>query len=189
VVGRSFKASALLGCFDRDSLGENRSLVFGLPPLVIAFVAFLMASAGLWAVTTIYLYWQWYHYARQPWGIAQAYRRKAGQKISRPWLEQVVFYAIPLAGVFWRSAQEPTAFLGLDVRFLPVPVWLAEFSLWAALAIMVFWLLYRLATRELPRTLGHSLFLASHWLIFGVSYIVIDNINHGWLVINIWHNA
>ncbi|NJR71545.1 MAG: alpha/beta fold hydrolase, partial [Synechococcales cyanobacterium CRU_2_2] len=42
------------------------------PPL-----AMMAAGLGLWSIVTLYLYWQWFHYTRQSWGISQVYRRKA----------------------------------------------------------------------------------------------------------------
>jgi hypothetical protein len=32
-------------------------------------------------------------------------------------------------------------------------------------------------------------YLLSHLVIFALGYLVLRNINHGWLVINVWHNA
>jgi hypothetical protein len=37
--------------------------------------------------------------------------------------------------------------------------------------------------------LAHTLYMLSHFAIFYVGYIVIDDINYGWLVLNVWHNA
>ena len=31
--------------------------------------------------------------------------------------------------------------------------------------------------------------MASHFTIFYVGYLVIEDITHGWLVLNVWHNA
>jgi hypothetical protein len=43
----------------------------------------VLAGAGdIWARplvdVSLYFYWQWFHYARQSWGVSQVYRRKAG---------------------------------------------------------------------------------------------------------------
>jgi len=37
--------------------------------------------------------------------------------------------------------------------------------------------------------LAHTLFMLTHFVVFYVGYIGIDDITHGWLVINVWHNA
>ncbi len=31
--------------------------------------------------------------------------------------------------------------------------------------------------------------MLSHFTVFFVGYVLIDDLNHGWLVINVWHNA
>ncbi len=53
------------------------------------------------------------------------------------------------------------------MRFLPVPSWLPPDG--GVLAI--------------------GLYLCAHLLIFAVGYLVIDDIDYGWLTINVWHNA
>jgi len=40
---------------------------------------------------------------------------------------------------------------------------------------------------ELP--VAHTLFSASHFAIFIVGYVVMDNVVGGWLVTNIWHTS
>jgi hypothetical protein len=40
---------------------------------------------------------------------------------------------------------------------------------------------------ELP--IAHTLFSASHFIIFIVGYVVMDDIVGGWLVTNIWHTS
>ena len=35
----------------------------------------------------------------------------------------------------------------------------------------------------------HTLYMLTHFTIFLVAYLLIDDITYGWLMINIWHNA
>jgi hypothetical protein len=35
----------------------------------------------------------------------------------------------------------------------------------------------------------HTLYVASHLVVFAVSYLVIDDLQAGWLVVNVWHNV
>ena len=55
---------------------------------------------------------------------------------------------------------------------------------------MAWWLL-ELGSHLLSggRLQGHTLYLLSHTLVFGVGYVAVPDIDHGWLVINVWHNA
>ena len=59
---------------------DNWMLIYPLPVLVLVAVAGLASTFGIWTVVTIYLFWQWFHYTRQSWGIAAFYKRKAGMK-------------------------------------------------------------------------------------------------------------
>ena len=178
-------------CFDRESFRSNRLLLIGLLPIVAAGVAALGFGVGVWAIASLYFHWQWFHYSRQSWGISQVYRRKAGGAgREHPWLSQAIFYSVPLWGILHRSHQNPENFLGFELRVVPVPALLVDAVAVLALLALAYWLASRLIAwwhGTLP--LAHTLYMVSHFLIFYVGYILIEDINHGWLVINIWHNA
>ncbi len=177
--------------FDRESFTTHRFLVLGLPILVLGAVLGAVAVFGGWILSTTYLYWQWFHYTRQSYGIERVYRRRAGGSVpgaERPtrWL----LYAVPLWGILYRSYQSPETFLGIELKTLPVAGWMVAASGALAAALTLWWLSQWV--RSLSRgeaVQGHSLFLLSHLLIFTVGYVVIADLNHGWLVANVWHNA
>ena len=178
-------------CFDKESFRTHRFLIVWLPLLVFAAVALLGFGVGLWALSSLYLYWQWFHYTRQSWGVSQVYRRKAGGLVDDgEWASKAVFYAVPIWGILSRSYQDPGVFLGFELRVLPVPELAVDVAEIVAMLALAWWL----ATRALAWWRGrlavaHSLFMVSHFLVFGVAYILIEDITFGWLVINIWHNA
>jgi hypothetical protein len=178
-------------CFDRESLAANRFIVLQLPFLVIAAVLALAVGVGLWSLVTVYFYWQWFHYSRQSWGVAQVYRRKAGPHASEQrWLFQAVFYLMPLWGVLHRSYQDPGKFLGMELRVLPVPGWVVDAIGAAALLGLAWWLAGRAIAwwrGRLP--LAHTLYLLTHFGMFYIGYVLIDDITVGWLAVNVWHNA
>ena len=178
-------------CFDRQSLHTHRFLLFGLPPIVLAAVCILVFSVGVWVLATVYLYAQWYHYTRQSWGISQVYRRKSGGLVNENHhLSTAVFYLLPLWGILRRSHQDPGTFLGLELRVLPVPEIAVSVIGIAALLTLGWWIGMRVMAwyhGRLP--LVHTLYMMSHFTVFYVAYIVIDHIDYGWLVVNIWHNA
>jgi hypothetical protein len=73
---------------------------------------------------------------------------------------------------------------------VPVPAWAASVVGCIALGLLAYWVLDRArAWREGRLAVAHTVYLASHFTIFLVGYIVIPNIDHGWLAINIWHNS
>lgn len=178
-------------CFDRQSYEAHRFLLFGLPPLIVIAVVGLIFFVGAWTIPTIYLYWQWFHYTRQSYGISQVYRRKSIDLVTEhEFLSKVTFYLLPLWGILHRSYQAPERFLGMELKILPVPGMVVDFVGLLALAAIAWWIVMRLqAWRRGRFPLAHTLYMLSHFSVFLIGYYIIDDITHGWLVINIWHNA
>jgi hypothetical protein len=177
--------------FDTDSFRTYRFLVVWLPMIVLAGVFGLVLAFGGWVLPTLYLYWQWFHYTRQSYGIAQIYRRKAGGLGEEPpLLTKAAIYLLPLWGILHRSWQEPSTFLSMKVKTLPVPLLVVRVAAVAAVAALAWWLwrqIVALFQRRLP--VAYTLYMLSHVAIFAFGYLIVDNLDHGWLTINIWHNA
>lgn len=179
--------------FDRSSVEQHRFLVFALPGLVLAATALLAWSFGVWAIATVYFYWQWFHYTRQSYGVERIYWRSAGPGAVQDRLTWHVIYLLPLWGVLDRSAQGAATgmtFLSFDVAWIPVPQAAANAVGVVTVGVLTVWVLNRVleAIRgELRR--AHTLYVVSHVVIFSIGYLVIDVVEHGWLTVNIWHNA
>jgi hypothetical protein len=178
-------------CFDGASARQHRFLLLWLPFLVLGAALGLAMGLGLWVLGSVYLYWQWFHYTRQSWGVSQVYRRKAGGLLlENEGLTKIAFYLLPLWGILYRSWQAPESFLGLEIRVIPVPGWLVDAVAAAAIASLVLWVAIRVRTflrGEGP--VAHTLYMASHFTVFAVGYLLIEDVTYGWLVINVWHNA
>jgi hypothetical protein len=178
-------------CFDRQSLRENAFLVIALPPIVLCGVLLLVLGPGVWSVATLFFYWQWFHYTRQSYGVGKVYAKKAGETLPDDGrLTHAVLYVVPLWAILERSHQGPGAFLGLPLRTLPVPDLVLAASMCAALVVLGAWLASRAVAwwrGRLP--LAHTLYVLSHVTIFWVGYVAIRDVSHGWLVLNVWHNA
>lgn len=58
-----------------DDRRRNRFLIWGLPPIMLAATFAVGQSTGIGILNTGYLWFQWFHTARQSWGVAQHYRR------------------------------------------------------------------------------------------------------------------
>lgn len=178
-------------CFDRESFREHAFLILVLPVLVILAVLALVGVIGFWTLATVYLYWQWYHYTRQSWGIGQVYRRKSGGLTDEnPTLAKLTFWAVPVWGILNRSWQDPGMFLGLQLRVIPVPEIAVQLAGLAAAGLLAWWVVTRFALwREGRLPVAHTLYMVSHFAVFYVGYVVINDISVGWLVANVWHNA
>lgn len=178
-------------CFTKEDFARYRFLVFGLPVIVFAASFSAGFTAGWWVLGTTYFYWQWFHYSRQSWGISQMYRRKAGRSANENELAtKFAFYLPPLWGILHRSWQAPEEFLGLQFKVLPVAGVVVDVVGAAAIAALAYWIVLRVAAwRRGDIAIAHTLYFASHHIIFFVGYLLIEDVTHGWLVLNIWHNS
>jgi hypothetical protein len=178
---------------DRESLKRHRFLVFGLPVIVLAATTALALGIGIAIVATIYFYWQWYHTMRQSWGVAQLYRRKAGGAVrENPLFAEAMFALVPVWGLLHRLTTAPTHFLypSLPIVVPHVPVALANGVGAIACAGLAWWAICRVREAiQAELALTYTLFSASHYLIFIVGYIVMDDVSGGWIVTNIWHTS
>jgi hypothetical protein len=177
--------------FDKDSLREHRFFVFVLPFIVFGTTFLLAWSIGVWVIATIYLYWQWFHYTRQSWGISQVYRAKSNGLVNEgPVFAKLCFYLVPLWGILYRSWQAPDTFLFVDLRVIPVPGWLVTVVGFASAVSVMIWCAQRFRMwREGRLPVAHTWYMVSHFVVFFVGYRLIEDITFGWLVINVWHNA
>lgn len=178
-------------CFDKESFREHRFVLFVLPILVFTSVVGIGIGVGIWAITSIYLYWQWFHYTRQSWGISQGYRRKTGEKLAEnERLLKATFYLLPLWGILYRSWQAPDKFIGAELVVIPTPEWVVDIVGFLAMATMLAWGYQRIRSHMQGKLVGvHTLYMISHFSVFYVGYVFIEDITYGWLTINVWHNA
>jgi hypothetical protein len=175
--------------FDTESFRAHRALVLVVPVLVAVGTVTLWLVFGGWMLVSAYFYWQWFHYTRQSYGVFRIYARKSGETRPDDALTTALMYAVAAWGVLHRSAQAPDKFLMMDIVMLPVPT----VAVWAAGAVSILLLALWLARQltDLRRRAlrpGVAAYVLSHVLIFVVGYLVVDDVNHGWLIVNIWHN-
>ena len=176
--------------FDRASFQEHRFLVIQLPLIVIAVTFLVVWQIGLWVLPTVYLYWQWFHYTRQSYGIERMFRRSAPEgTIVSDRASKLALYFVPLFGIAYRSYQANPRFLGMEVAYIPMPVPVLAIIGAIAAGAFGYWVytLYS-AARQGCLSTPHTMYLCSHHLIFVTGYLLIENITTGWLVLNVWHN-
>lgn len=176
--------------FDTQSFREHRSLILYLFPIVALTVILLAVYIGAWLVTTVYLYWQWWHYTRQSEGISKAYAAKSRDKdTGNAIIRRASFYAVPSLAVLVMSSRSPDTFLFFDVRTLPVSGVILAVAAAMTAVFVVLWLLdqYR-AYRAGKLATSYVAYVLSHFAVYFIAYVQISDINYGWLTINIWHN-
>lgn len=176
--------------FDWNSFRENRFLVVDLPLIVASATLAAVLLCGQWVLPTAYLYWQWFHYARQSYGIERAYRRKADRDAPiDDYVTTRSLALVPVFGIVYRSWQAQPKYLGMDVRYLPIP----ELVVWIVGALTVlacgWWLAQCVRAAYQGRlATAHFMYLLSHHAVFLTGYVLVPDITNGWLVLNVWHN-
>jgi len=177
--------------FDMESAREHRFKLTVLPVLVAVSVTIGVLVVGPWMLATIYLYWQWYHYTRQSEGISKAYGGKSKMTpIINMNVNRFVFWFVPVAGLLIMSARNPDTFLYMPVETLPVPLPLATVLGFLAVTSYLWWLVVHVVGLYKNKvSVAWFMYMNSHFLIYAFAYVFIENLNHGWLIINIWHNA
>lgn len=174
----------------REDRIENKFLIYILPIFVFAAVGTLVYMLGIWSIVTIYLFWQWFHYTRQSWGVSSFYKRKANIKQNHFYLDQTVFWVIPIWGILNRCSQGWDEFLFLPIKLPVVSTFLVDFFAVISFFSLLYWLFKRFKNyKEGDLSIGLICFELSHFCIFYLAYVFIKDINYGWLTINIWHNA
>lgn len=169
---------------------ENWFLIYILPFIVLGAVFSLYALIGVWSIVSVYFFWQWFHYTRQSYGVSVFYRRKAKQAAENEWLGHLAIWSIPVWGILHRCAQGWDEFLFLPIKLPDVPDQLVFLAGVGALGSTLWWLWSRVEQYQKGQlSLGQTYFTFSHMVIFYVGYVAISEINVGWLVANIWHNA
>ncbi|MFV2040344.1 MAG: hypothetical protein ACC660_08870, partial [Acidimicrobiales bacterium] len=177
---------------DRRAVQEHRFLMTRLPFLVALGVWALLSIGEGAALAGVYFYWQWLHYTRQSYGVERMYWRKMhggdAPRIDR--LTWSAIYVLPFAGLLYRSVQGQDEFLGGKSLWIPVPRDLMLAVAAVAAVLTCAWLVREAAMSIRSRSISpHSLYVISHIVVFAVGYGLIKNVTHGWLVINMWHNA
>ena len=177
--------------FDKKSFLENRSLIVYLFPAVAIAVALLAIYVGVWIVGTIYVYWQWWHYTRQSEGISKAYAGKSkNSDFGNPLIRRATFYAVPITGILALSNRPSAEFLFMRFEQLPVADEVLMTAYIVTAALLVMWVFEQVkAYRKGKLAVPYVAYVLSHFAVYYVAYIHIENFSYGWLAINIWHNA
>lgn len=176
---------------DLVSIKQHWLLLLPLPIMVFTAVYTVYQLGGTVLLGSMYLYWQWYHYTRQSEGIAKAYGAKCTDKLfSREPVNRLLFYIVPLCSFTYMISAGPTHFLTIPIfSFTLVPPlrWLLAIICVTAAAVWLIKAFSALKKKQISAMyFGYTL---SHFCIYLVAYVVISEINHCWLTINIWHNA
>ena len=177
--------------FDKESFAENKGLIIYLLPAVAVAVFVIVVTFSPWVVPTIYLYWQWWHYTRQSEGISKAYAGKSRNKqIGDPRILRATFYAVPITGILAVSHRSPADFLYFPLKTFPVPDIVLQISIVVTAVLLLMWSIEQVKAWSAGKlAIPYFMYVMSHFVIYFFAYIYVAEIDYGWLIVNIWHNA
>lgn len=179
----------LLGC--REDRARHRRLILYGPPLVMLLLYAVGRAYGLIGLYVLYFGGQFFHTVRQSWGLAQQYRHRAGGiPGDSVRLSEVTLWSVPVWGLLHRCAQQPGEFLFQPFWLPQVPHFVVQLAGVLSCALWLYWGYTRVAAyRRGQLAVGHTLYMLSHLLIYLGGYLLIGDLNSGWLLVNVWHNV
>ncbi len=154
--------------FDTESFQQYKALVLYLPLGVLLMTGFIGATMGPQALTTIYLYWQWYHYTRQSEGISKAYARKSVHPATgHDLITRLTFWVVPLDGIVNVSFKSSGTFLAFPVYTLPISIEVVFFMDCTAVVCLALWSLHQIkAFQKGTLSIPYVLYMFSHFVIY-----------------------
>ena len=78
----------------------------------------------------------------------------------------------------------------MKLKVFPIPLIVEKIFFVLAIISVLLWIFQQVKSYARgEHQLTYNLFMISHFIVFSLGYYFIENINLGWLVINVWHNA
>jgi len=174
-----------------EDRARHRRLTLYVPPLVLIGLFCIGQVYGLRGLYVLYFFGQFHHTVRQSWGLAQQYRHQAsGLTWDSVRLSEVTIWSVPVWGLLHRCAQQPSEFLYQPFGLPYVPTAIVNVAGVLSCALWLYWIFTRVtAYRRGELAVGHTLYMLSHLSIYLGSYLLIDELCSGWLLVNVWHNV
>ncbi|MCZ8155692.1 MAG: hypothetical protein O9264_06215 [Leptospira sp.] len=174
-----------------DDRKRHRTLIFIAPGFVLIGIVSVGYTFELRGLYVLYFFGQFFHTVRQSWGIAQTYRRTAGGiKWDPIRLSEITLWSVPIWGLLHRCAQQPEEFLFQNFWLPTVPQTVVYIFGSASCLLWSYWIFTRVAAFKRGEfAVGHTLYMLSHFAVYFFSYILIEELCSGWLLVNVWHNV
>jgi len=149
-----------------------------VPALAIAFVAYLIVTEGRKSsvLRTVLLYWAFWHFLNQNWGILRIYQRRAGEADARiAQLERSLLWLGALWPFMHRLFSGPHVLFGAKIYHPHLDPWMVN-GVAALLVVTAIWYVgWRLdmVRRGQRVDLVRPLFILSSWFGFFVPFVLI----------------
>ena len=187
---------------DRREVRTYWRVAFQVPLGIFTTVMSLivLAPVTIPLLYSIWFHWQWWHIARQQFGVVRVYQRT--HRTSRPqldrWIDLAAMFMVPLWGLISRSNQwweaseagKPSPFLDGPIWMIPMP----RLVVWGAaglsgISLVVFLVRQLQLVRVKEFSLPKCLMILSGMATFGVAMVLIRDFNWGYLALSLWHSV
>lgn len=113
-------------------------------PIVLFFILFsfihLFGLNTLWIIGSIYFYWQWWHHARQSFGLGRQYQRQNNFNLSKldVTFNDYALWLTALLGILLKSSSAGQYYEGIPIRTFVLP----NIVLITFIGLIIFYLLF-----------------------------------------------
>jgi hypothetical protein len=119
---------------DKAELQRHKFACLALPFIMLLFIAAFIKMFGmqlLWSLGSVYFYWQWWHHARQSFGLGRIFQREDLQNLhlteqtsnkSSALINDCALWAVAILGICLKSNQAGDYYEGVPIRVIHLPL-------------------------------------------------------------------
>ncbi|MDX1918071.1 MAG: hypothetical protein SFT81_02885 [Candidatus Caenarcaniphilales bacterium] len=170
---------------------RHRFNLFLLPILLFAGLmswSTLFGTEMIWIFGSLYFYWQWWHHARQSFGLGRYYQSQ--DQILAPQdrlLNDLALWTVALLGIALRSTAAGEQYEGIPIQTIHLPVSSLSYIFSACVIVVLFFLIKRLPSLIFNPS-SRPFFI--HWLIQSFVFVVFFGLlpaGLGIIAASLWH--
>jgi hypothetical protein len=184
--------SSYLRAYSEDQEIKRYSLyTIYLPIFILVSLSLLVFKFGTawWILGSLYFYWQWWHHARQSFGLGRKFQKYSGS-ISEPdkTFNDLAIWTAALAGIVLKSNASHDYYEGIPIRAVHLPNGLT-YTLLAVLGSLILFYLARQIQLKLTKGLFQRAFII-HWCVQSFVFICFFGLlpnDIGIIAASFWH--
>jgi uncharacterized membrane protein YecN with MAPEG domain len=103
-----------------------------LPFFLLSCIGLILYYGGtkwLWLLGSIYFYWQWWHHARQSYGLGRKYQKQLLLEEADQKYNDAILWSLAVCGILLKSNIAGDYYEGIPLRVLHLPLYLIGFCL------------------------------------------------------------
>lgn len=196
--GSFFAAPHLMSTYfrtytEKAELERYKAYTIYLPVLLVLGIALFIHYFGvnfLWVLGSIYFYWQWWHHARQSFGLGRKYQRSNEYEISDSdkRVNDLAIWAVAILGIVLKSNAAGDHYETIPIKAIHLPLFVT-YSLIALAGVYIFFFIGRQLYLASSKQTIQAQFL-THWLIQSFVFICFFGLlptDIGIIAASFWH--